>query len=189
MSARKRRLNIFRLLFLIIIVSLVFNFTSILKIFYPMPYSDLIFKYSDRADIDPFFLTAIMKAESSFNVDAVSPKDARGLLQIMPETGQWIAQQINLKPFHPDLLFDPETNIRLGAWYVASLEKEFDGNKIMVLAAYNGGSGNVRKWLEEKTISKSFEDIDKIPFPETKNFVKKVLRNYRIYTWLYDKSE
>ncbi|SFR13965.1 soluble lytic murein transglycosylase [Desulfoscipio geothermicus DSM 3669] len=185
MNARRRRLNKFRFIFLLLLVASVLNFTSIMKIFYPLPYRDMIFEYSAKASIDPFFMAAVIKAESSFDPDAVSPKDARGLMQIMPETGQWIAQQINLHPFHPDLLFDPETNIRLGAWYIANLEDEFAGNKIMVLAAYNGGRGNVRKWLKENKISGGIGDIDAIPFPETKHFVKKVLWNYKIYTWIY----
>lgn len=188
MSPRKRRFNIFRFSFLILILLVIFNFTSILKIFYPMPYKEDIYKYSASANIDPCFLTAIMKTESSFNPDAVSVKGARGLMQIMPETGAWIAHKINLQPFHPDLLFDPATNIRLGAWYIANLQEEFAGNEILVLAAYNGGRGNVRKWLKEGTISTSIEDIEKIPFTETRNFVKKVLLNYKINQWLYDEK-
>ncbi|AGL01107.1 soluble lytic murein transglycosylase-like protein [Desulfoscipio gibsoniae DSM 7213] len=188
MTARRRRLNKFRLILFILVVAVLFNLISIIKLFYPMPYSDKIFKYAARADIDPYFLTAIMKTESSFDPDAVSPKDARGLMQIMPETGEWIAQQINLYPYHPDLLYDPETNIRLGAWYIANLEDEFAGNRIMVLAAYNGGRGNVRKWLQEDKISGGISDIAVIPFPETRNFVHKVLWNYKVYTWLYDRE-
>ncbi|SFH35427.1 soluble lytic murein transglycosylase [Desulfotomaculum arcticum] len=187
MNARRRRFKASRLLFLILLVLLVFNYKQIVKIIYPMPYDNTIYKYSERAGVDPFFMTAIMKAESSFKPDAVSAKGARGLMQIMPETGQWIAQQINLNPFHQDLLFDPETNIRLGAWYIANLENEFKGNKIMVLAAYNGGRGNVNKWMDEKKISGSIKDIQMIPFPETKNFVAKVLWNYKVYQWLYAK--
>ncbi len=165
-----------------------FNFTSILKLFYPMPYSDQVFKYAAGSDIDPYYLTAIIKTESSFKPDAVSPKDARGLMQIMPETGEWIANQMDLYPYHQDLLFDPETNIRMGAWYIANLEDEFAGNRIIALAAYNGGRGNVTKWLREHKISGDLSSIGAIPFPETRNFVSKVLLNYKVYTWLYDKQ-
>lgn len=188
MTARRRRLNKFRFILFLFILLVLVNFTSILKLLYPMPYSDKVLKYADKAGIDPYFLTAVMKTESNFNPNAVSPKDARGLMQIMPETGAWIAEQINLYPYHPDLLFDPDTNIRLGAWYIANLEDEFAGNKIMVLAAYNGGRGNVRKWLEEDKITGGISDIAAIPFPETRNFVRKVLWNYKVYTWLYDRQ-
>jgi len=188
LTPRRRRLNKFRFTIFILILVVAFNFTSILKLFYPMPYSDKIFKYATRSDVDPYFLTAIMKTESGFNPDAVSPKDARGLMQIMPETGEWIAKQINLYPYHPDLLFDPETNIRMGSWYIANLEDEFVGNKIIALAAYNGGRGNVTNWLRENKISGDLSDIGAIPFPETRNFVGKVLLNYKVYTWLYDRQ-
>jgi len=183
--ARRRRLNKFRFTLFIVILIVAFNFTNIMKLFYPLPYRDQVFKYAAQEDIDPYFLTAIMKTESSFEPNAVSPKDARGLMQIMPDTGEWIAQQINLYPFHPDLLFDPETNIRMGAWYIANLEEEFAGNPIIALAAYNGGRGNVTKWLLEDKISGNFSDIAAIPFPETRNFVGKVLLNYKVYNWLY----
>ncbi len=188
MTAHKRRLNKFRFTLFILLIVVIFNFTNIMKLLYPMPYSDKILKYAAMAEVNPYFLTAIMRTESSFDPDAVSPKDARGLMQIMPDTGEWIAKQIYLNPYHPDLLFDPETNIRLGAWYIANLEDEFAGNRIMVLAAYNGGRGNVRKWLEEDKISGGISDIAVIPFPETKNFVRKVLWNYKVYTWLYDRQ-
>jgi len=185
LSARKRRLKKSRLLLLVLIIALAINYDNILKTFYPFPYRQTIIKYSDNANIDPCFLTAVMKAGSQFNPGALSPKGARGLMQIMPETGAWIAQQINLQPFHPEQLFDPETNIRLGTWYLANLESEFAGNRVIVLAAYNGGRGNVHKWLKEDKISESISDIEMIPFPETKNFVRKVLWNYKIYKWLY----
>ncbi len=185
MPARKRRLSISRLGIYLLLLLAAFNFTHILKYLYPMPYSEPVIKYSSRAGIDPFLLVAIMKVESNFDPDAVSPKGARGLMQIMPETGQWIAGQINLQPYHSDLLFDPETNICLGAWYIANLENEFKENRIIILAAYNGGRGNVRRWLNEGVITWEVKDIDSIPFPETKNFIRKVLWNYKVYKWLY----
>lgn len=183
--ARRYRLNWFRFLLLVLLVAAVFNYDGIMKMFYPLPYRETIFRYSTDSGVDPYLLTAIMKTESNFNPDAVSPKGARGLMQIMPETGEWIARQSGITPFHPDLLFDPETSIRMGAWYIADLQREFGGNRIMVLAAYNGGRGNVRSWLEENKISGEIRDMQTIPFPETRNFVSKVLWNYKVYRWLY----
>lgn len=150
-----------------------------------MPYRETIMQCSAESGVDPYLITAIMKTESNFNPDAVSPKGARGLMQIMPETGEWIAMKSGIHPFHPDLLFDPETSIQMGAWYIANLQQEFGNNKIIVLAAYNGGRGNVRNWLEQKKISESIRGIKTIPFPETRNFVSKVLWNYKVYRWLY----
>ncbi|HBX24593.1 MAG TPA: lytic transglycosylase domain-containing protein [Desulfotomaculum sp.] len=186
--ARRYRINIFRLLLLILLITAVLNYDTIIKQFYPMPYYNAIIQHSANAGIDPYLLTAIMKTESNFNPNAVSPKGARGLMQIMPETGEWIARQSGTGPFHPDLLFDPDTCISMGAWYIADLQQEFGGNKIMVLAAYNGGRGNVRNWLDEEKISGNIRDIENIPFPETRNFVSKVLWNYKVYSWLYGKE-
>lgn len=188
MTARRRRLNKFRFIVFLLMLVVAFNFTNLVELYYPLHYSDHIFKYASANDIDPYFLIAIMKTESGFNPNAISPKGARGLMQIMPETGEWIADQINLYHYHPDLLFDPATNIRMGAWYIADLQDEFAGNKIIALAAYNGGRGNVIKWLQDDKISGTLSDIRAIPFPETRNFVSKVLWHYRVYTWLYNKS-
>ncbi len=188
MTTHRRRLNKFRFILFILVLVAFFNFSNIMKLFYPMPYSDIVLKYADECNVDPYFLTAIIKTESSFDHNAVSPKGARGLMQIMPDTGEWIAKQIDLYPYYPDLLFDPATNIRMGAWYIASLEDEFAGNQLIALAAYNGGRGNVTKWLQEHKISGNFSDITTVPFPETRNFVSKVLLNYKVYTWLYDKQ-
>ncbi len=186
--ARRYRINFFRLLLLILFLTAVFNYDNILKQFYPMPYQYSILRHTAEAGVDPCLLTAIMKTESNFDPNAVSPKGARGLMQIMPETGEWIAHQSGAGPFHPDMLFDPDTCISMAAWYIADLQKEFGDNRIMVLAAYNGGRGNVRNWLNEEKMSGSIGDVDNIPFPETRNFVHKVLWNYRIYSWLYGEN-
>lgn len=186
--ARRYKPNIFRWLLLILLVTAIYNYDAVLKVFYPLPYRDSIIRHSTDAGVDPYLLTAIMKTESNFNPNAVSPKGARGLMQIMPETGQWIANQSGMGPFHPNLLFDPETSIQMSAWYIANLQQEFGDNRIMVVAAYNGGRGNVRAWLDQKIISGSARDINNIPFPETKKFVDKVLWNYKVYNWLYGKD-
>lgn len=185
---RRYRFNFFRLLLLFLILTVIFNYGNILKQFYPMPYQNTIIQYSTEAGIDPYLLTAIMKTESNFNPNAVSPKGARGLMQIMPETGEWIARQSGAGSFHPDMLFEPDTCISMSAWYIADLQEEFGDSMVMVLAAYNGGRGNVRNWVNEEKMSGHSSDIDNIPFPETKNFVRKVLWNYRMYNWLYGKD-
>jgi soluble lytic murein transglycosylase len=102
----------------------------------------------------------------------------------MPETGVWAAQQVGQEEFSAEQLFNPEINIRLGSWYLADLSREFNGNPVLILAAYNGGRANVREWLAEGNLSRG-QDIDRIPFPETRQFVRKVLWNYRVYRFLY----
>lgn len=175
-----------RMLFLLIILLLAFNFTDIVRFFCPIPYRDVIFSCARQYDVDPFLIAAIIKTESSFLPEAVSGSGACGLMQIMPETGRWIVSQMGEPSISEEKLFDPETNIKLGTWYVADLEKEFYGDSVLVLAAYNGGRGNVQYWLEQNNLSGEEDRINAIPFPETRLFVQKVLLYQRIYRYLYD---
>jgi len=174
-----------RVLFLLFLTFIIFNFDSIARFFYPFPYKEETIYYANVYNVDPFLLAAVMKTESNFNKRAVSERGARGLMQIMPETGMWIAGQIGEPAFNPEQLFDPGTNIKLGAWYITDLEKEFNGDIVLVLAAYNGGRGNVKEWLKKKNLSDGQSTIEQIPFPETRLFIQKVLLYHRIYRCLY----
>ncbi|NPV74288.1 MAG: lytic transglycosylase domain-containing protein [Pelotomaculum sp.] len=189
MTFRKRasRKRFKRRIFLLLVLILVcLNFKSITGFFYPFPYRNIITYYSGVYNLDPCLLAAVMKAESGFNRWAVSERGARGLMQIMPETGRWVASQMGDPDFDPDCLFDPETSIKLGAWYIADLKKEFGDNTVLVLAAYNGGRGNVKEWISGKELpAGKSTTIDQIPFPETRHYVRKVLLYYRIYSCLY----
>jgi soluble lytic murein transglycosylase len=175
-----------RFLFILFIALLLFNLDKVGRFFYPFPYRDTTTYYARIYNLDPLLLAAIMKAESGFNSKAVSPRGARGLMQIMPDTGQWIARQLGEQNFDPDRLFEPETSIYMGAWYIADLKKEFNNNTVLVLAAYNGGRGNVREWLSGSGFTGDSSDIERIPFEETRLYVQKVLKYYRIYRILYD---
>jgi soluble lytic murein transglycosylase len=176
----RRRLALVILLFL-----LVLNYDTIGRFLYPFPYRETTFYYARAYGVDPFLLAAVMKTESNFNSRAVSERGARGLMQIMPDTGRWVARQLGESSFQPDRLFEPETSIKYGAWYLADLEKEFQGDTILILAAYNGGRGNVKDWLTSKNLTVGKSSIDQIPFPETRHYVKKVLIFHRIYNFLY----
>nr|WP_066639619.1 lytic transglycosylase domain-containing protein [Desulfolucanica intricata] len=174
------------IIFLILLVALAYNTDRLGKYFYPFPNPELIFYYAQINQVDPYLIAAIIKTESSFNDKAVSVKGAQGLMQIMPDTAKWIAEQMGENDFDPQELQNPETNIALGSWYLANLQKEFKGETILVLAAYNGGRGNVKKWLEEKHWTGEHKTIDQIPFPETRQYVRKVLWNYKMYNYLYN---
>ncbi|MDD3653695.1 MAG: lytic transglycosylase domain-containing protein [Desulfotomaculaceae bacterium] len=174
-----------RLILLLLFILLVCNFDHIARIIYPFPYREVVQHYAGAYGVDPFLVAAVMKAESSFNKNAVSERGARGLMQIMPETGQWAAGKIGGMAFSPERLFEPETNIKLGSWYIADLSKEFRGDIILVLAAYNGGRGNVQGWLTTGKMTPGQSSISQIPFTETRLFVKKVLSYYNIYRKLY----
>jgi len=189
LSKRKRnKRNARRRVFIILILitlALILNADSLQRFYYPFPYQSLIFKYASAYEQDPYLLAAIIKAESNFDSGAISAKGARGLMQIMPETGEWVAGQLGYASLKKDQLFEPETNIKFGAWYLADLDKEYGGSIILMLAAYNGGRGNVSEWIEVKDLSGSVNTIDQIPYPETRDYVKKVLSYHKKYIELY----
>lgn len=108
-----------------------------------------------------------------------------GLMQLMPETAKWIAQQMEDEDFTLAELEDPEINIRFGTWYLSSLHKEFEGNEVLMLAAYNAGRGNVKEWMEKYQWDMSFQDVKQIPFKETREYVTKVLKSKNKYKSLY----
>lgn len=158
---------------------------------YPLPYRDTIFRFAGENDLPPLLVAAVIRVESRFRPDATSPAGARGLMQVMPETGQGVAGQLGLPNFEPDMLYHPETNIRIGTWYLGQLRREFDQNLILALAAYNGGRGNVREWLSRnpsRSPSSGYRPKD-IPFPETRDYVQRVLRDYVRYLRLYPDVE
>lgn len=180
----KKRIRRFALVILLLLLLL--NAPAIGRFFYPFPYRDIINHHAARYGLDPLLLAAIIKTESNFHPLATSPKGARGLMQIMPKTGAWVAEEVGIEHFHADILYDPETNICVGAWYLSDLFREFNGDIVLVLAAYNGGRGNVKKWLAEQKNKNSSSLPEQFPFPETRNYVKKVLYTYKIYKILYD---
>jgi len=155
------------------------------KSMFPLKYKDIVFKYAMEFEIDPYLVFAIMKAESSFNPKAVSKKGAVGLMQIAETTGKWGARSLNLDNFSADDLYDPDINIRIGCWYLNRLMKEFDNELELVIAAYNGGSGNVSEWLKNRDYSSSGKNLDKIPFKETERYLKRVKNYHAIYERLY----
>lgn len=172
----------------IILIALVVTYFSVIFIMkeyiFPYKYSEYIDSFSEEYDVDPLFVLSVIKAESNFNENAVSSRGAKGLMQIMDDTGTWAAEEIGMNYFLPSMLFDSEINIEMGIWYLSELEKEFT-DLDLVIAAYNGGSGNVTKWLKDEAYSKDGKSLYYIPFPETKKYVDKVKINYRIYQYLY----
>lgn len=175
-------------LLFIISISLMLIFSKdILRTMYPIKFEQYIEKYSNIYDLDKYLVASVIKAESNFNVNATSSKDARGLMQITPSTGEWIAEQMNLVEFSPDKLYDPEQNIFMGCWYIDNLRKEFNNNYMLILSAYNAGRGNVNKWLKNSKTSSDGKTLDYIPFKETELYVKKINLNYNIYKYIYGK--
>ncbi|HHY24560.1 MAG TPA: lytic transglycosylase domain-containing protein [Clostridiaceae bacterium] len=172
------------MILILFVFILVFSGRWYVRKIYPIKYKDYIFKYSEENGIDPYLTISVIFVESKFYPNAISKKGARGLMQIMPKTGEWIAEQIGIEDYQVDDLFDIETNIRLGTWYLAYLMKQFDGDLILVLAAYNGGQGNVREWLQQ---NQQVSDFDNFPYKETRDYVVKIDCVYKIYKGLYNR--
>lgn len=155
------------------------------KVLYPFPYRDQVEKIAARYCVDRFLAISVMKVESNFYEEARSKSGAVGLMQLMPETADWIAYCLDEEPPSLTKLHDGETNIRYGIWYLAELEAEFFGNDVLALAAYNAGRGNVHRWIEENGWQQNFSNVDAIPYSETRDYVRRVLQCREKYSELY----
>ncbi|MGI9950916.1 lytic transglycosylase domain-containing protein [Moorellaceae bacterium AZ2] len=154
------------------------------RLIYPFPYRSSILHYAQQSGLDPLLVVAVVRTESKFYPLAESLTGARGLMQIMPATARWVADRLKVE-FDLERLFEPDYNLRLGTWYLAYLVREFQGSLPAALAAYNGGKQNVEAWLDQGVWDGSSAAVDKIPFPETREFVRQVLHDYRVYRFLY----
>lgn len=155
-----------------------------LKEEYPVKYEALIKKNAEAYQLDPYLVLSIMRCESSFQEDAVSSRGAIGLMQVMPDTGAWIAHKLAEEPFHEEILYDADTNIRYGCWYLGFLENRLNHVRINIIAAYNAGHGSVEKWVEDPQYAQSGV-LTSIPYPETERYVQKVTTAYENYKALY----
>jgi len=132
---------------------------------------------------------AIIREESRFNPWNESVVGARGLMQIMLSTGEWIAEKINLINYNDEMLFSPEVNIDLGCWYIQYLNERFSDDLILALSGYNAGPGTTSRWLEKYNISDPDNFIENIPYDETRGYIKKVLKSYLMYERIVQFSE
>jgi len=174
---------------MILIVAILFVLfkDKLLKILYPKTYSEIISVYAEKYDVEENLIYAVIKAESNFNGEAVSNRDAIGLMQIVEETALDVANKnqidIDTKNITEELL-DIDNNINIGTKYLSTLLTQY-GNIEVALAAYNAGIGTVNNWIEKQIIQADGSDIENIPYKETNNYVRKILRDYRIYNDLY----
>lgn len=156
-----------------------------LKKIYPITYSDTIISKSKKYSLDPYLVFSLIKAESSYNKDAESTQDAKGLMQITPTTAEWIAEKMGNEEYKEEYLFDVDVNVEMGCWYLDNLRTEFGEHKEVILAAYNAGRGNVQKWLHDGRYSDDGDTLKEIPFSETKAYVEKIAEYEKMYTQLY----
>lgn len=157
---------------------------KILTYFYPIKYEEYVWEYSSKLNIDPLLTLAIIKTESNFKENTISKSGAIGLMQLMESTAKEQAEKIGIE-YSTELLYNPENNIKLGLYYFDTLLTYYNDNYILAFAAYNAGLGNVEKWINDGLITKEGEGTENIPFPETNMYVRKIIRNYKIYQNLY----
>jgi soluble lytic murein transglycosylase len=157
---------------------------AVLEVIFPLDYWPLIEKYSKANDLDPYLMAALIAQESTFTADVRSSANAYGLMQLLPATGRRYAQRLSIRPFSSNALVTPETNIRLGMAYFKELVDRFGGAHY-ALASYNAGDSRVSQWLAERPGLPQDEFVDDIPFPETQNYVKRILGTAEDYRRLY----
>jgi len=148
---------------------------------YPVYYEDAIRERASEYEIDPLLVLAMIREESRFNAWNESVAGARGLMQIIFSTGEWIAQKINLEEFNDEMLFDSEINIDLGCWYINYLKERFSNDLILIISGYNAGPGTTSKWLEQYDRSDLDNFVENVPYSETREHIKKVTKSYQMY--------
>ena len=156
---------------------------AVLRVIFPLDYWPLIKKYSDLHRLDPFLMTALIAQESTFTADVRSSANAVGLMQLIPSTGRSYARKIGVR-YSVRILTQPETNIRLGMRYFKDLMDRF-GAPHYALASYNAGESRIAQWIAERPGFDQDEFVDDIPFPETQNYVKRILGTADDYRRLY----
>lgn len=180
------------LITLLILASIIFILFKVIKIddiimkkLYPLKYSEYVQKYAEEYNMDKYMVYAIIKAESNFDENAKSSSNAIGLMQIMETTALETANKMDFEVTEEEL-FKPEINIKIGLKYFTYLLNHYNNNYPLAIIAYNAGMGNVDAWIKDRTIKEDGTDIENVPYKETNNYVRKILRDYEIYKELYN---
>jgi soluble lytic murein transglycosylase len=153
------------------------------KALLPLPYEAALRREAAKNDFDPMFAAGLIRQESTFQADAVSPKNAIGLMQVLPKTGKLLARQLKVR-YTKNKLFEPDFNIEVGMAYIASLVREMGGFEYAA-AAYNAGEDRIAAWKGERNYEEVPELVESIPFTETREYVQVVLRNTELYRMIY----
>lgn len=157
----------------------------LLRILFPFPYRTLITEEARARDLDPFIAAALIRQESMFEARITSLAGARGLMQIMPATGSKLAAAVGLKEWHPAVLYQPEINVHLGTRYLTQHMHNYDGSLPSVFSAYNAGAHRVKWWSEFPEYEDEELFTERIPYAETRGYVKILTRNRALYAGLY----
>ncbi len=165
-------------------VSLSLHDARVLRAIFPWPFRSLILAEAQKYGLDPFLLAAVIRQESTFRAEVTSRAGARGLMQLMPTTASYLAGQLGLA-WDESLLGVADANLHLGAAHLASLLDRYGGERTYALAAYNAGGSRVRRWLRDPESSDPLAFVERIPFRETRGYVRSVLRFQALYRALY----
>lgn len=185
MKSSKKKTTWLCLAVLLLVAILCLNIGNFARILYPAKHLDHIKKYSAAYEVDPYLIMGIIKTESNFNANAVSHKNATGLMQIMKPTAIWLAEKMNIPDFSYENITNPELNIQIGCYYISYLLRHYAGNTENALAAYNAGEGTVDRWLRNKKYAPDGKTLSEIPYPETRKYIEKVAKNRNVYRSLY----
>ncbi|MGK7876313.1 MAG: transglycosylase SLT domain-containing protein [Xenococcaceae cyanobacterium] len=150
---------------------------------FPFPFDQTILNWSGERQINPLLVTSLIRQESRFEPEIRSSAGATGLMQVMPGTGKWVAEKIDLEDYS---LIDPDDNVNLGTWYLDYTHREYKNNSLLAVASYNAGPGNVAKWIRKYGLNDPDAFVEKIPFRETKGYVEAVFGNYWNYLRIYN---
>ena len=173
-----KRLSIALVLVCIVVLATVALIMAV-NLRFPIRYLDIV--QANAGELEPSLIMAVIHAESTFRPGAESHAGAQGLMQLMPPTAAWMAEQMGMDDFKPEYVWLPEVNIAIGSFYLNWLVNLYDGNIDLALAAYNAGLGNVNRWLADPEFSADGQTLDNIPFPETYNYLRRVHQRQRIY--------
>ncbi len=163
-----------------------FGCLSLLKTLYPLDYSDYVEFEAEENNLSPYFVYAVIECESGFNPKAVSHTGAVGLMQIMPDTFDWINMKTGMT-FDFSEASDPAVSVKYGCYLYGYLLEKYE-NEAVAVAAYHAGIGSVDKWLKDEKYSSDGKTLKDIPFPTTKKYVNKVIKTKNIYEKLYDRK-
>ncbi|MEE2668593.1 MAG: transglycosylase SLT domain-containing protein [Gemmatimonadota bacterium] len=159
----------------------------LLRVLYPFPYREIVTREAEEKGIDPIILAALIRQESAFTPAIRSPAGAIGLMQVMPETGRELARGEGIRGFMPSSLETAEINLHLGTNFWVEMESRYgDGSLPLVLSAYNAGPTRARRWRQLPEAKDPLRFTERIPFNETRGYVKNIIRNIRVYRFLYD---